>query len=191
MVVVSLGRPYVLLLFLLLPQCMILRPWEGNIYVLILVWQYFLLSSFLQFCYWFRLNSRDTTGASTKNISVARRLHPVNFVERYLLHQSCLELLVQLDFRRILSSTDLTKLPIRVMSSTPTEVKYAFWPIYISVADCHFQPEEWPVVIGFIPDSVVTFIIDLYGKLYNKETCSEDIFLKRVDITSFSTLLLS
>ena len=41
---------HVHLLFLLLPQCMLLRPWEGEFHVLLKIWQYFLLSSFLPFC---------------------------------------------------------------------------------------------------------------------------------------------
>ena len=32
-----------------------------------------------------------------------------------------------------------------------TEVIDFPWPIYISVADCPFQPEEWPVVLRWIP----------------------------------------
>ena len=138
------------LLFMLLPQCMLLCPWEGKIYVPILVWQYFLLSSFLQFCYWFRLNSQDTTGASTKNISVAGRLHSGTFVERSLVHHSCLE------FRRSLTLGGLfphliDKAPNPCSVLYPTKVKDAFWPIYISIVDCHFQPEEWPVVFVCIP----------------------------------------
>ena len=38
---------------------------------------------------------------------------------------------------------------------------------------------------------VVTFMIDLYGTLSNEEAWREEIFLKRVAITAFRTLLSS
>ena len=135
---------------MLLPQCMLLRIWEGKNHVLILVWQYFMLSSFLQFCYWFHLNPWDNTGASTKNISETRRLHSVTFLESSLVHQSCLKLRHRLNPGVLfLQMIDKAPNPCNVLYLT--EVKDAFWPIYISVADFHFQPEEWPVVLGWIP----------------------------------------
>ena len=140
---------HVNLLFMLLPQCMLLFPWEGKIYVLIPVWQYFLLSYFLKFCYWFRLNSRDTPCASTKNISVAGMLHSGTFVARSLVNQSCLELQCSLTSGGFFLQL-IEKNPNPCNLLYLTEVKYAFWIIYIFVADCHFQPEKWPVVLGFI-----------------------------------------
>ena len=136
-------------MFLLLPQCMLIFPWLGKIYVLILVWQSFLLLSFLQFCYWFCLNSWDTTGASTKNILVAGRLQSVIFVESSFVHQFFHKL------RRSLTSGGLFLQLIEEAPNPsnvlyPTEVKDAFWPIYVSVSNFHFQPEEWPVVLGWI-----------------------------------------
>ena len=134
---------------MLLPQCMLLHIWEGKNHVLIIVWQYFLLSSFLQFCYWFHLNPWDTTGASTNNISETGRLHSGTFVERSLVHRSCLESRHSLNSGGLfLQLIDEAPNPCNVLYLT--ELKDAFWPIYISVADCHFQPEEWPVVIGWI-----------------------------------------
>ena len=40
-------------------------------------------------------------------------------------------------------------------------------------------------------NDVVTFIIFLYGTLYNKETWSEEIFLERVTIAAFRMVVLS
>ena len=78
------------------------------------------------------------------------RVHSSTFVERSLVQQNCLE------SRHRLTSVGLF---LQLIDESPnschvlylTEVKDVFWPIYISVADCHFQAEGWPVVLGWIP----------------------------------------
>ena len=123
--------------------------WEGKNHVLIIVRQYFTLSFFLQFCYWFHLNLWDTTGTSTNNISETVILNSGTFVDRYLVHQSCLESRHSLTSGGLfLQLIDEVPNPCNVLYLT--ELKDAFWPIYISVADCHFQPEEWPAFLGRI-----------------------------------------
>ena len=117
----------------------VILPWEVKIYVLFF-WQCFLLLSFLKLCNWFCLNSWDTTGASAKNISVAGRLHSGKFLGRSLIQQSPHE------SRRSLTSGGfflqlIDKAPNPCNPIYPSEVKDTLLPIYISVADCHFQPE--------------------------------------------------
>ena len=90
MVVVSLGSPCAPSIYVVAAMYAFC-PWEGKVYFLILFLQSFLLLSFLQFCYWFPLNSRETIGASTNKISVTGRLHSGTFVESSLVYQSCLE----------------------------------------------------------------------------------------------------
>ena len=85
-----------------------------------------------------------------KNISVTGRLYSGTFGERSLVHQ------IFLEFWRSLTSGGfflqlIDKAPNLCNVLYLTEVIDFFWPIYISIADCHFQPEEWPVVLGWIP----------------------------------------
>ena len=135
---------------MMLQQCMILCPWEGKFYFLIFVWEYFLISSFLHFCCWFCLNSWDTKGASAKKFSVAGRLHSGNFVEWYLVHQSRHESRCSLDSVGLFLQL-IEKDPNLCNLLYPPDIKDTFWPINISVSDCHFKPVEWTVVLGWIP----------------------------------------
>ena len=130
------------------PKCMLPSCWEGKFAVLIFL-TIFLISSFFHFCYWF-LNSWDTKGTSVNNISVTERLHSSNFVEWYLVHQSHHEFRCSLTLGG-LSLQLIDKYPNPCNLLYLTELKDTFWPIYISIADCHFEPEERPVVFVWIP----------------------------------------
>ena len=69
------------------------------------------------------------------------RVHSGTFVERYLVHQICLQLWRRLTSGGlVLQMIDEDPNPCNVLYLT--EVKDDFLPISISVADCHFQPEE-------------------------------------------------
>ena len=77
------------------------------------------------------------------------RVHSGTFIERSLVHQSCLE------SRRSLTSGRFFLQLVDEATNTCnvlylTEVKDAFWPIYTYVADFHSQLYEWPVVLGWI-----------------------------------------
>ena len=119
-------------------------------------WQYFILSSFLQLCYWFCLNSWDTTGASAKNISVAGRLHSSNFIERSSVNQ-----------RRHKSRCSLTLggfFP-QLIDEAPntgnllyqTEVKDTFWTIYMLLI----------VIFNQRSDQLFLYVLQCYCDIHN------------------------
>ena len=170
---------------------MLLSPWECNIYVLILGWKYFSLSSFLQFCYWFRLSSWYTTGDSTEKhfsdgkITFMYICREVFGTPKFVLNYDAAWL--QEDY--FLEPIDKALNPCNVFYPEGskgyflTHIYICYWLLFSTrgVTRCSRTDSG----------AVVTFLNDLYGSLYNKETWREEIFLKRVAITASRTLLLS